>query len=136
MALTTDTLVRGIITDAPPPASVSMVPFITAASQLVDMLLASAARDDGTAWYTSAQLQTIETWLAAHFYAVNHTRAASKAIGKASKTAQGQTAMRLEATLYGQQAMVLDISGILATQSAKRRRVRVSFLGTPGDGIP
>ncbi len=65
-------------------------------------------------------LTTIELWLSAHFVAIYDQRAASETIADYSVTFQGKTAMGLQATTYGQQAMSLDYSGALASLGLKK----------------
>jgi hypothetical protein len=55
----------------------------------------------------------------------------SKSTGGASGTFQGQTGMRLESTDYGQAAMILDVTGRLASRSQGRTRPTVAWGGKP-----
>lgn len=107
---------------------IDLDPFITAANSLVTELCVSAG-------YAADRLKLIETWLAAHFYAIRDPRLASETAGGAGGSYQGQTAMNLSATTYGQQAMVLDTSGTLsalnvATAKGKKPSACITWLGT------
>lgn len=78
---------------------------------------------------TSTKLELIERWLAAHFASVRTKQTASEKAGSVSATFQGQTAMHLEATHYGQNAMLLDDSGALAAlNKMKEESVSMSNL--------
>lgn len=76
--------------------------------------------------------QKIETYLAAHFVALYDEayRRASGSTGRKSATMQGKTEMHLDATLWGQQAKVLDVTGTLAKldDQAKNDRVKAKFI--------
>ncbi len=72
---------------------------------------------------TEAVLTEIERLLAAHFCALKDPRTSKEAIsGEVSASYQGQTKTGLKSTFYGQNAILLDYSGILATiaEGAKR----------------
>lgn len=88
----------------------SLVPFIDTASSLVDKI----STNDTTSILSATDLEIIERWLSAHFYAQSDQLYTSKSTGKASGSFQGQTGMQLENTIYGQQAMLLDASGYLS----------------------
>lgn len=108
MARTTSDAVNAIIeTDG----TTSLVPFIEAASELVTEHCAAP----GT--LTDERLAMIETWLAAHFYAIRDMRAASEKAGPAGASYQYEVGLVLANTMYGQQAMLLDSTGGLAVLS-------------------
>lgn len=111
MARTSEQAVRSIIeTDA----SVSIVPFIDTANSLVTWL----DSQDSQSLLSTATLELIERYLAAHFYQCNRDRNfSSKTTGSASATYQGQTAMVLMSTDPGQTACLLDVTGNLALRS-------------------
>lgn len=90
----------------------SLVPFIDTASSLVNKVSTFDAANGST--LSSTDLELIERWLSAHFYAQSDQLYTSKSTGKASGSFQGQTGMHLENTIYGQQAMLLDTSGYLS----------------------
>lgn len=88
-------------------------PFITGANIVVTDVLADAS-------YSAAKLKEIERWYAAHLVSCDDPQIKSENFGAAA-TYQGQTAMGLNFTTYGQQVMILDTKGYFAElQSAKR----------------
>ena len=70
-------------------------------------------------------LTTIELWLSAHFVAVRDPRSKSEALGDASNTYRGETKMGLQFTEYGQQAMLLDPTGILGQLGKQKAFLKV-----------
>jgi hypothetical protein len=82
--------------------------FITPANLLVTNKLGSSTLDDAT-------LKEIEKWLTAHFVCIREKRASSKSVGGASVSYEGQTAMGLDFSSYGQQVKLLDTTGILSS---------------------
>ena len=86
--------------------NIDLSPFITAANELVTELCVPAG-------YGDSRLEVIETWLAAHFFAIREPRLRSESAG-VSMTFEGETRMFLEGTKYGQQVMMLDTQGALA----------------------
>lgn len=76
--------------------------------------------------YTDYRLEMIERWLAAHFYAVFSSQSQQDMADNIQSIYQGRTALGLNGTWWGQQAMRLDTMGALAVmengqeQSAKR----------------
>ena len=114
---TTDELIEGI---ADVDATISLTPFITVANEIVTEICEPLG-------YSSSRLVLIETWLAAHFYAVRDPRIKTQSadIGiKVSATFEGQSAMGLNFTRYGQQAMMLDTLGGLARWQASMAQGR------------
>jgi hypothetical protein len=88
--------------------------------------------------YPEAQLALIEAWLAAHFHQVQTGIVTSESAGGASQSVSIVQEAYLMNTLFGQQAMLLDTNGCLATlmaeideakQGRKRRRVSLTWLG-------
>jgi hypothetical protein len=130
---TTEALVRGIKTDIPDDADID--PFIEPANFLVTKLLASAVIPGTTTlWYAddSDGLTLIETWLAAHFCTVDDPRSASEKVGPITQRLQGKIDLGLDSSLYGQNAMRLDISGILSRYNnvaKKDDRIRLNVTG-------
>lgn len=114
----------------------SMQPFIVASSNMVDQLVAEADE-----YYTlsAATLELIERWLAAHFYAMRDQQYSSKSTGGASGSFQGQTAMVLTATQYGQMAMLLDTTNWLSKRSREvlegRKLMVFEWLGNEPEDI-
>lgn len=123
---TTEEAVQGIIEAE---TSISLTPFIASANMLVTKCCAG---ED----YTTDELEMIERWLSAHFYAIRDPRLSSRTMGAASESFHGSVGMNLEATIYGQQAMLLDYYGGLAALSKKMseggggKNVGISWLGT------
>ncbi len=103
----------------------SIYPFMRGASIVVDRVAACAITKEIPR--TTAELREIETWLAGHFYAHHDQLYTSKSTSGAGASFQGQTAMHLNSTQYGQMAMTLDTSGCLADIQAGV---------TPGAGRP
>lgn len=133
MPRTTAVLVRKIKTDIP--TGTDLDPFIEPANFLVTKLLSTAVVPGTTTlWYTNDGdgLTLIETWLAAHFNCVDDPRAASEKVGPITQRLQGKIDLGLDSSLYGQQAMRLDISGILSrynNQAKTDDRPRLNVAG-------
>jgi hypothetical protein len=65
-------------------------------------------------------LAQIELWLSAHFLAIRDQRVESESVaGEWQAKYQGKTGMGFEATTYGQQALMLDTTGTLASAGLK-----------------
>lgn len=107
---------------------IDVEPFITAANALTDYVNTCDTKKDNI--LTTALLLQIEIYLAAHFYAIRDPQYQEKKTGDASATFQGQTGKRLELTHWGQQAMLMDVSGCLAAIN-KGGRVGAYWLGKP-----
>jgi len=132
MARTSAASVRAVLLrDYDTENSPSLDPFIDWASAAVDRVSACAARK-GVA-LSASELELLERWLAAHAYAMSDQPFSQKRTGDSSGVYQGQTGMSLDATKYGQQALVLDASGCLAAMS-KRQRAGAAWLGKPPSG--
>lgn len=117
--------VRGIVNNDP---NIAILPFIKAADVLVDYV----SSQDSNSLLNANALEQIELWLAAHFYAIRDPQPAEGMVGGrdgASAVFQGKTDMRLESTQWGQQAMLLDLTGTLAQLQRTKRRVSMSWLG-------
>ncbi len=90
--------------------------FILGASYTIDRVFA-----DNTE-LSDAHLAEIERWLAAHYIAATREQQISEAgAGGATVKYQGNTDVGLNATMYGQQAMILDTSGKLKDAMMTRR---------------
>lgn len=100
--------------------------FIRQANGLTDRMVTAAGRISFT--HTSAELEDIETNLAAHFY-TNQDKAYQSRNNPsgASGSFQGQTGMGLESSDFGQTAMVLDTSGCL--RALFERKVASAYWG-------
>lgn len=92
--------------------------FITMASLLVDEELDESGLSE-------ARLLEIERNLAAHFYCMKDVRASSEGAGGVSVSYAMSVGKGLDATLYGQQAMMFDTSGTLTAINNKKGRNRV-----------
>ncbi len=103
--------------------------YIASANVVVDRVYTCSVAKDRT--LTDTELELIERWLAAHFYATSDRPYKSKSTLKSSASFDGNTDKGLEATLYGQQAMAIDYSGCLEAIFSKRARASVTWLGKP-----
>ena len=102
---------------------------IDAATALTDKV--SVLDAAGADVLNDALLVQIEKYLAAHFaqsFASNQQVTTESSLG-ASSTFQGQTGMGLDATLFGQHAMILDVSGNLRELNEGVHTVEVDWLG-------
>jgi len=111
---TTDTEVKAILLGqydlSGEPA---LTAFIATASSLTDYVDTCDTLNE----LSTATLELIERWLAAHYYAHADQLAQSKSTGDASSSFQGVTGKGLESTQYGQTAINLDITGCLAKKN-------------------
>jgi len=89
--------------------------FIDAASSIVD----DAVTNDEDGVLTSTKTELMELWLAAHFYHCYDPIYQSKNTLKSSGQFQGQSAMGLDGSRYGQMAKELDPSGYLSANDQK-----------------
>lgn len=108
----------------------NLSPFIDTASGIVDYI--DECDTDGD--LSTTALARIEKWLAAHFYGHSDQFLSEKETGRAKGKFQGQTAMHLDSTQYGQTALLLDTTGCLnrLNESAKiggKKKVGVHWLG-------
>lgn len=85
---------------------IDLDPFIEAANMLVTTLCAPEGLSD-------TQLEIIERWLSAHFYAIRVPRSEFEKISTASEKHPSKVDLGLRLTWYGQQAIILDTSGAL-----------------------
>jgi hypothetical protein len=130
---TTASAIRGIVEVDAEFIDASLVPFIESASAIVDDVLADQDLSD-------LRLELIERWLAAHFYVLRDPRRKSETVGPITQTLEmGKTGLHLQATQYGQTAMLLDSTGSLAQYNANletpahRLTVGVRYLGKVPD---
>jgi hypothetical protein len=88
--------------------------------------------------YSSDHLALIEAWLAAHFYLIQSGIVNSESAGGASESYTIQQDTFLMNTMFGQQAMLLDTNGCLASlmgdiedakTGKKKKRVGIFWLG-------
>ena len=134
---TTEALVEAIIEVE---SGVDLTPFIAAASALTNRVKKAAVANDLLEPEESGDptrdevLQQIETWLAAHFYAVFDARPTQEQAGSVATTYQSRVDLGLNVTHYGQQAIALDETGTLLATSEGRGRppmtVGVHWVGT------
>jgi hypothetical protein len=92
-------------------------PFIAAAHQLVEDRLSGKTYTGPTGaevTISEASMTEIERWLAAHFASMWDKRTATDTVGPGTFEYEGETAMRLDFTRYGQQAIILDPTDCLA----------------------
>lgn len=133
MPRTTDSSVEGVLGNDYD-GTTDLAQFIETATVIVDRVSACAIKK-GKA-LSSTELELIERWLSAHYYACSDQPFTSKSTGGASASFQGQTAMSLEGTKYGQVSLNLDYSGCL-TSIAKRQVASGVWLGkTPSEQLP
>lgn len=105
MARTTQEQVAGIVKVN------ATLGFMDAAILSANELVTEKCSESG---YSEGRLTLIETWLAAHFYALMDARRSSESAGKVSVSYQNKLGFNLALTHYGQQAMILDTEGNLA----------------------
>lgn len=110
--------------------STTLTGFIDTASAVVDRV--DDLDTDGI--LSTTNLELIERWLSAHFYAQADPLYQSRSNGGASGSFQGQTAMVFSNTNYGQQAMALDFTMALSKMSQEaieggRRKAGFTWLG-------
>lgn len=110
--------VKAVLPDLVEGASVAA--HINTAAVLVDRI---AVKDTGSVMSVSA-LKQVEIYLAAHFAALRDPQYQVKSTGKASATFQGQTGLGLDLTWWGQQAKLLDFTGLLARMDTDAKNPR------------
>ena len=126
---TTELAVKGILLDDYDTlTNPSLTPFILTASIITDRIVTCATSDGYT--LTTDEKELIERWLSAHFYVMSDQNYSEKRTADAQGKFQGITKMRLEASKYGQTALILDPSGCLESLSS-RSRASAFWLGKP-----
>jgi hypothetical protein len=119
--------------------SADLAPFIEVANNMVTKLCSLAVDSDGDLVHDATSLELVERWLSAHFYAIRDPRAESEKAGPVGAKYMSKVDLNLAQTPYGQQAMLLDYSGELATWNDRVTkgnagvRVGVTWLGTDDD---
>jgi len=123
---TTPALVAGIITTD---LSIDISPFIDVANALTDYVLTQ----DTASVLNTQLLRQIETWLAAHYYAVKDQQYSEKKTGDASAKFQvGEAGTgAFQGSEWGRNAMALDISGTLRKLNKGVVTVGLECLGKP-----
>lgn len=96
-------------------------PFISAANALVNATLLGES-------YSGALLKVIELWLSAHFVAIRDPQIAKEKLGEAEATYEGKTGTGLMHTRYGQQAILLDVNGVLAAIATSKGPAEVKAI--------
>jgi hypothetical protein len=123
MARTTSANVESIIEVD---ASISLLPFISVANELVtEMCL-----DSG---YSDERLELIERWLAAHFYCTRDPRPTRQQAGPVAENLQSIVDLGLNNSHYGQAAMVFDTAGNLKRLNKGKKAASVTWLGNEDD---
>lgn len=115
--------------------TISLTPFIEAANLLVNRICVPAKDSEGNLYYTlETELEVIERWLAAHFYAVRDPRIVTEGVSVIMTRFESKVDLHLNMTRYGQAAMTVDTSGALASwnHSLKKgkRKAAIHWLGT------
>lgn len=114
MARTTSTLVRKIADVDPDFAEDDLTECITVANLLTTKVCDVPANN-----YDADHLEIIERYLAAHFMAIKDLRLSFEQAGSVSARYMYKVELNLALTVYGQQAMILDINGGLAKLNAQ-----------------
>lgn len=119
---TTSALVEGIIENS---ESITLTPFISAANMMVTRCCTDLTED-----YTSDELETIETWLAAHVFTIRDMRPEYERAGSVSEKRQSKVDLGFDTSHYGQQAMRLDYHGGLAKLNEEIKKGKANILIT------
>lgn len=117
--------VKGVLLDTYN-GSANLSPFMRGAKIITDAMIRCAQKKGIT--HTDDEIIEIETWLAAHGYAMSDQVAESERDLNANVTYQGKTDMALNATKFGQHALSLDYSGCL-NAIGKHRKQSILWLG-------
>ena len=110
--------------------TIDTTPFIKTASILIDQFLVGHG-------LPAELLKEMERWWAAHLTAIRDLQPQKERTGEAEITYQGKTDMGLNATLYGQQVLTMDTTGILANignRPAKWETIQSPTEATPTTG--
>jgi hypothetical protein len=132
---TTSELVEEIL-EVEVDSDVSLDPFILAASSLVDQVeqyyIDKSIAEPSVGMSHSERLSLIETWLAAHFYSIRFPRTTQERVGNVMEMYENKVDYGLRLTRYGQQAVILDTTGVLNSISVtgSLKKARVYWLGT------
>jgi len=100
--------------------------FIPTATNVVDNNLADTTLSDAT-------LAIIELWLAAHFCRISEKAVGNETAGEIQEGFQYRLGLRLEVTMYGQQAVALDTTGTLRRLNDKGLAVTPELIFVGGD---
>lgn len=102
--------------------------FLTNANVVVNAVVRCATAKGAT--LLDEQLERIECLLACHYYQRADPGFSSKQTGRSGATFHGQTGMMLQSTMYGQDALGLDVTGCLASFN-NGGRTQMLWLGKP-----
>lgn len=116
-------------TDGAALATAQLASCLTSSGLMVARLVTAAAAKGVT--LSSAEQDAIQNYLAAHLYSISDRPIKQKGTSAKYATFDGQTSMGLKATLYGQQAIALDPSGVLSNLDTPRRSIGMAWLGKP-----
>lgn len=125
---TTEDDIRDVIDTDP---TIDILPFQTRASVIVDRAVAKAAENNVT--LSADEQEFMETYVAAHLYALRDPQPMKKRSGKSNVTFWGKSGKGLEMTPWGQTALSMDSSGALATVTGTEDGVKIVqavWLGT------
>ena len=75
---------------------------------------------------STESLKEITRWLSAHFVSIRDQHPEMIKIGEAEMRFRGKVGMRLDATMFGQQAQVLDTTGKLAKVGAIKTVIQIA----------
>ena len=118
----TDAEVREVIEIDPLLTNISI--FIATANNLVDRI---AVKD---ATVEEVTLKLIERWLSAHFVAIRDMRSADEKAGSVAQSFQYKVGLNLQVTIYGQQAMMLDSTGLLSDINKNGKDTSQSYIAS------
>jgi hypothetical protein len=132
---TTAELVGGVIEVD---EEISLDPFILAASSLVDQIqdyITTESVPESTNGMThDERLEMIETWLAAHFYAIRDPQAIREQAGPVGAQYPSRVDLGLKLTHWGQQAIAMDTTGtLLRISKGGGKKVGMFWAGTEYD---
>lgn len=97
----------------------SLTAFINTANVMVNAVVRCATSKGVT--LLDEQTELIERLLSCHYYQRADPGFSSKNTGRSGAAFHGQTGMKLESTLYGQDALVADTSGCLGALNTGNR---------------
>ena len=107
-------------------ADLDLDPFLKMASVLAGRVNSNDTEDK----LSDDELEQIELNLAAHFLTMREQQYKSRSTDQASATFQGTTGMKLDSSMYGQTAQILDCTGYLESLANQRKLKAGSiFLG-------
>ena len=88
-----------------------------------DLLVTNTLAGEGLSTTT---LKEITRWLSAHFISIRDQHPETIKIGEAEMRYRGKVELGLDATMFGQQAKVLDTSGKLAKVGAIKTVIQIA----------